>query len=72
MSLVLVTQGCCIKVVTVASYLVLQYHYNFIYMLILDFGKKKQIIPQSPELSFINTLKKNGNKRRKEMMSKPV
>ena len=39
-------------------------------MLISDFGKKKQIIPLSPELNFINTLKKSGNKRRKEMMSK--
>jgi len=41
-------------------------------MLVLDFGKKKQISPQSPELNFINTLKKRGNKRRKEMMSKSV
>ena len=47
-------------------------HYDFINMLVLDFGKKKQISPQSPELNFINTLKKRGNKRRKEMMSKSV
>ena len=37
-----------------------------------DTGNKKQITPQSQELSFINILKKNVNKERRRMMSKLI
>ena len=37
-----------------------------------DTGNKKQITPQSQELSFTSILKKNVNKERRRMMSKLI